>query len=117
MWLCLQEDKPGDYVIASGESHTVREFCEMAFAAIGIELEWHSSGLTESATGNGRLLVTIDPKFYRPAEVNHLEGDSSKARATLRWFPTMTFSGLVAEMVAADLEAVRSNGNKAVRAA
>jgi GDPmannose 4,6-dehydratase len=117
MWLCLQQDKPGDYVIASGESHTVREFCEMAFAAIGVELAWHSKGLTESATGNGRLLITVDPKFYRPAEVNHLEGDSSKARATLRWFPTMTFNGLVAEMVAADLEAVRSNGSQKIRAA
>jgi GDPmannose 4,6-dehydratase len=125
MWLCLQEDKPGDYVIASGESHTVREFCEMAFGAIGIDIEWRGNGEAEVGVWRPnehlydvyRTLVVIDPKFYRPAEVNHLEGDSSKARATLRWFPTMTFRGLVAEMVAADLEAVRSNGNKAVRAA
>ncbi len=118
MWLCLQQDKPDDYVIASGESHSVRDLVEVAFACIGDEIEWvgwgaHESGLSRKT---GRLLITIDPQYYRPSEVNHLQGDSTKARATLRWSPTMTFQGLVSDMVAADLDAVRKNG-KALRAA
>jgi GDPmannose 4,6-dehydratase len=117
MWLCLQQDRPGDYVIASGESHTVREFCELAFGAIGIELFWNGSGEREKGySAFGKPLIEVDPKFYRPAEVNHLEGDPTKARATLRWLPTMSFNGLVAEMVAADVEAVRNNA-KAIRSA
>lgn len=124
MHLCLQQDRPGDYVIASGKSHTVREFCQAAFDCMGIELEWRGEGTDEIGIWrpNRHLadvyltLIRVDQKFYRPAEVNHLEGDSSKARAILQWHPTMPFYELVRTMVAADVEAVRDNA-KALRAA
>lgn len=112
----VQQDKPGDYVIASGESHTVREFCDAAFGAIGIDLIWAGEGINEAGFYGLKPLVVVDQHFYRPAEVNHLEGDPSKARETLGWVPTKSFSDLVSEMVAADLEAARKNA-KALRAA
>lgn len=118
MHLMLQHHGPEDFVIATGESHTVREFVELAFACIGMDIEWHSSGVNESGIDRktGRLVVAVDPQFYRPAEVNHLEGDSSKARATLKWSPTVTFRDLVSEMVSADVNALRTHA-KALRAA
>src|SRR5579859_4617140 len=106
MWRMLQQDKPDDYVLATGESHSVREFAELAFAEIGRTIAWEGSGLDEigrDAT-NGQVLVRIDPARFRPAEVDELCGDSSKAQRVLSWRPVTTFPQLVAEMVAADLD-------------
>ena len=91
MWLMLQQDRPDDYVIATGISHSVASSLEVAFEHVG--LDWHKH-------------VTLDPKLLRPAEVEHLIGDSSKARADLGWKPTVDFTGLVKMMVDADLERV-----------
>lgn len=93
MWLMLQQPEPDDYVVASGESHSVREFCEIAFAHVG--LDW-------------RNYVVTDPAFLRPAEVEHLIGNPAKARARLGWAPTVDFTGLVQMMVDADLERLRT---------
>src|SRR5690606_33742688 len=89
MWLMLQQDAPDDYVIATGESHSVRELVELAFGHVGLDWEQY---------------VRLDPKFLRPAEVDHLIGDSSKARRVLGWTPEVDFPGLVRMMVDADLE-------------
>jgi len=105
MWLMLQQDKPDDYVLATGESHSVREFVEKAFAHIGMTIAWTGSGLTEKgiekATGN--VLVEVDPRYFRPTEVDHLLGDPSKAHAKLGWRHTTSFDALVREMVESDL--------------
>jgi GDPmannose 4,6-dehydratase len=92
MWLMLQEDEPDDYVIATGETHSVREFCERAFSHVGLDYRDH---------------VEIDPRYYRPAEVDLLQGDASKARRALGWVPRVTFDGLVAGMMDAELQALR----------
>lgn len=104
MWLMLQQDNPDDYVIATGETHSVREFVELAFKEIGIDIEWHGSGKNEKGLDkrNGRLLVAINPRYFRPTEVNLLLGDSTKARANLGWRPKTTFKELVSSMVASD---------------
>jgi GDPmannose 4,6-dehydratase len=94
MWLMLQQDEPGDYVIATGETHSVREFCERAFAHVGLDYRDH---------------VEIDPRYYRPAEVDLLQGDASKARRQLGWVPSVTFEGLVAGMMGAELQALRGH--------
>lgn len=105
MYLMMQLPKPEDFVIATGEQHTVREFCELAFKEIGIKIKWHGKGLEEkgidSETGN--TLIEIDDKYFRPAEVNSLMGDATKAYNKLGWKPKTTFSELVKEMVASDL--------------
>jgi GDPmannose 4,6-dehydratase len=93
MWLMLQQDEPDDYVIATGEAHTVRELVELAFKRVGLDWEEH---------------VRIDPRFFRPAEVEHLIGDASKAREKLGWEPRTSFEELVNVMVDADLEALRA---------
>jgi GDPmannose 4,6-dehydratase len=105
MWLMLQEDEPDDFVIATGESHTVREFCEHAFRCVGAELSWRGSGVDEiGVDASGKTLVQIDPVYFRPAEVDALIGDSSKARKALGWAPRATFDELVRLMVEADLQ-------------
>lgn len=105
MWMMLQSPDPDDFVIATGEAHTVREFCEAAFEEIGINLLWEGSGVQEvgldSATGEVR--VDIDPAYFRPSEVEFLLGDATKAKNTLGWKPTVTFKELVKIMVAADV--------------
>jgi len=109
MWLMLQQDTPEDYVIASGEMHTVREFCEMAFREAGIELRWEGEGRDEKGidTATGRVLVEVDPRFFRPAEVEQLLGDPSKARRNLGWNPRKTpLPELVRIMVRHDMEYV-----------
>jgi GDPmannose 4,6-dehydratase len=105
MWLILQQDEPDDYVVATGEMHTVRELCTLAFARAGITLEWRGSGFEEAgidaATGQPR--VVIDPRYLRPSEVELLCGDATKAREKLGWKPRTTFGELVDLMVDADL--------------
>lgn len=110
MWLMLQADQPEDYVIATGETHSVREFCEHAFSQAELPLTWRGEGLEEEGVGpDGRTLVRIDPRFFRPSEVDLLLGDPSKARERLGWVPKVTFAELVRLMTAADLEAVETS--------
>ncbi|MBY0091548.1 GDP-mannose 4,6-dehydratase [Priestia aryabhattai] len=109
MWLILQHDKPEDFVIATGEMHSVREFVQLAFKHTGIEIEWSGEGLEEKGTNKatGEVIVEIDPKFFRPAEVDQLLGDPTKAKTLLNWNPTKTsFEELVRIMVKADMKKV-----------
>ncbi|MEA2905354.1 MAG: GDPmannose 4,6-dehydratase [Alphaproteobacteria bacterium] len=112
MWRILQQAEPDDYVLATGESHSVREFVEQAFAHVGRRIEWHGSGLAEKGleTATGRVLVEVDPRYFRLTEVGKLIGDPSKAHAKLGWRHTTTFNQLVQEMVEADLDIVRREG-------
>ena len=110
MWLMLQQDKPDDFVIATGEQHTVREFCTLAFHHAGIELEWQGEGVEEKGIdkNTGRVLVEVDPKYFRPAEVQTLLGDPTKAKTVLGWNPHRTsFGELVRIMVEHDMTFVR----------
>lgn len=110
MWLILQQPQPDDFVIATGEYHTVREFTTRAFERVGINLRWEGHGLDEKGidTASGRVLVEVDPRFFRPAEVEQLLGDPSKARQTLGWNPRKTsFQELVDMMVDADIQLAR----------
>lgn len=104
MWLMLQAPKPDDYVIATGETHTVREFVEHAAAHIGMEIAWEGEGLAERGVDRktGKTIITIDPRFFRPAEVDYLLGDATKAKTSLGWVPRMSFKGLVETMMDAD---------------
>ncbi len=112
MWQILQQPEPGDYVLATGETHTVREFAERAFAEVGIAIAWKGSGKEERGIDEktGRVLVEIDPRYFRPTEVALLQGDATKAFKTFGWKHMVTFSQLVAEMVAADLTAMKDRG-------
>jgi len=105
MWLILQQKQPDDYVLATGESHSVREFVEKAFAHIGRAIVWRGSGLEEKGfdKSNGEVLVEIDPRYFRPTEVDALLGDPSKACAKLGWRHRTSFDELVKEMVDADM--------------
>lgn len=106
MWRILQQEKPGDYVLATGETHTIREFCELAFKEIGIDLEWQGKGDKETGINKstGKVLIKINPAFYRPAEVDILLGDPSKAEKELGWSRKVDFPGLVKLMVEHDLK-------------
>lgn len=108
MWLMLQQDEPDDYVIATGQTRTVREFVEIAFRTAGIELEWTGHGVEEKATDKvtGRTVVSINPKFFRPAEVELLLGCPEKAEAKLGWKREISFDQLVTGMVRNDMELV-----------
>jgi GDPmannose 4,6-dehydratase len=124
MWLMLQQDTAEDFVIGTGESHSVREFCEFAFREAGLELEWRNSGTAEEGVlagfsysaslpssnsqlpASGTTLVAIDPRYFRPTEVEFLLADDSKARKRLGWEPKVTFNELVRIMVAADINAL-----------
>ena len=112
MWRILQQPEPDDYVLATGETHTVREFVECAFAEIGIEIAWKGAGIEERGfdTKSGRNLVAIDPRYFRPTEVDLLLGDPSKAFNKLGWKHTISFSQLVSEMVASDLIVMKERG-------
>jgi GDPmannose 4,6-dehydratase len=105
MHLILQQDKPDDYVLATGETHTVREFVELAFGHVGRTIKWSGKGEAEKGLDakTGEVLVEVDPKFYRPAEVQFLLGDPSKAKRELGWTPKTSFAQLVEEMVKADV--------------
>lgn len=105
MWLMLQQPKPDDFILATGETHTVREFVEAAFAAAGMKLNWKGSGLSEKGLNarTGKPVVEVSREFYRPAEVDLLVGDASKAKMKLGWSPRTGFGDLVALMVDAEL--------------
>ena len=110
MWLILQQEKPEDFVIATGQYHTVREFCTLAFREVGIELRWEGEGVEEKGidVATGKVLVEVDPKYFRPAEVDQLLGDPTKARERLGWNPQKTsFEELVRIMVQHDMKKVR----------
>lgn len=109
MWRIVQQDQPGDYVLATGEAHTVREFVELAFCEIGRRIMWRGEGLSEvGLDGNtGSVLVRIDPRYFRPTEVDLLLGDPTKAGAQLGWQHKTSFTSLVKEMVASDIEEAR----------
>jgi GDPmannose 4,6-dehydratase len=104
-WLMLQQDEPEDYVIATGQQYSVRDFVNAAADELGLKLTWRGSGTDEKAfDSHGQCVVAVDPHYMRPAEVDTLMGDASKARAKLRWKPKISFRELVAEMVAGDLK-------------
>ena len=109
MWLMLQQDLPDDYVFATGEMRSVREFVEAAFNEVGRQVEWHGVGKSEKGIDKvtGKVLVEVDPRYFRPAEVDVLLGDASYAREKLGWQPQTGFLELVAEMVQADLALLR----------
>jgi GDPmannose 4,6-dehydratase len=109
MWRMVQADAPGDYVLCTGEMHTVREFCLHAFARAGIELDFRGQGVDEVGVHveTGKTVVAIDPGYFRPTEVDLLLGDYSKAKKALGWSPRVTFDELVNMMVDADLLAVQ----------
>ena len=105
MHLMMQQPKSDDYVISSGEVHSVREFCELAAGCLGYDLEWQGEGVDEKGIDavTGKVLIAIDPRFMRPAEVEYLKGDSSKAETALGWSRSYSFAALVNEMVMSDL--------------
>jgi len=103
-WLMLQQDTPDDYVIATGEQHSVKEFCELAFAELGMDIKWRGQGIDEIGVCGDRVLISIDPRYFRPTEVETLLGDPSKAQAKLGWKARTTFKELVSEMVNEDLQ-------------
>jgi len=108
MWRMLQQEQPDDYVVGTGETHSVREFCELAFREIGVELVWEGSGVEERGVdrATGRTLVVVDPRYFRPAEVELLQADPRKAWEKLGWQPRVSFSELVQLMVQADRQAL-----------
>ena len=105
MWLMLQQETPDDYVIATGVAHSVRELCELAFAKAGYDVAWEGSGVDEKGIDkdSGRVLIEIDPRYFRPSEVDDLRGDSSKAKAELGWEPRTSFEELISLMAESDL--------------
>lgn len=110
MWLMLQQDKPDDFVVATGETHSVREFCLKTFEKAGIDLEFVGSGLDEKGIDKktGKVLIEIDPAYFRPAEVDYLCGDASKARKILGWKPEYDLDGLIDEMLENDIKEVKT---------
>ena len=112
MWRMLQADKPGDYVMATGETHSVREFIEASFAVLGEEISWKEKGVSEVGVlkSSGKIVVSINPRYYRPTEVELLIGDSTKAKEELGWKPKTKFKDLVKIMVGADLKKQKKRG-------
>jgi GDPmannose 4,6-dehydratase len=112
-WLMLQQDAPDDFVIATGEQHSVREFVERSAQLLGWEIEWRGTGVAEQGVdrASGRVLVKVDPRYFRPAEVETLLGDPAKAKARLGWVPEVGFDELVREMVATDHEIARRDAH------
>jgi GDPmannose 4,6-dehydratase len=114
MWRILQQAEPDDYVLATGESHSVREFTELAFAKLGYQIEWQGKDEKEKGIDrkSGRTLIEIDPRYFRPTEVEHLLGNAGKARRKLGWQHTTGFADLVDEMVTADLALMKQESNQ-----
>lgn len=108
MWRIVQQDTPDDFVLATGEKHSVREFVELAFGEVGISVRWQGTGVDEKGydADSGKLLVSVDPRYFRPTEVDLLIGDARKARRVLDWSPKISFREMVAQMVRSDLESV-----------
>jgi GDPmannose 4,6-dehydratase len=113
MWRIVQQQEPDDYILATGETHSVREFVELAFAEVGRKIEWRGKGIDEAGidSSTGDTLVRIDSRYFRPAEVDMLLGDPSKAHRVLGWEHTVTFPELVSEMVKSDLEAIANESH------
>ena len=111
MWRMLQQEEPEDFVLATGVTTTIREFTERAFAEVGITLEWSGNGVDETGRDakSGNILVSIDPTYFRPTEVDLLIGDASKAREKLGWQPTCNLQQMIEEMIKADLEEARKD--------
>ncbi|MDP7438550.1 MAG: GDP-mannose 4,6-dehydratase [SAR324 cluster bacterium] len=111
MWRILQQEEPEDFVLATGVTTTIREFTERAFAEVGITLEWSGNGVDETGRDakSGNILVSIDPNYFRPTEVDLLIGDASKAREKLGWQPTCNLQQMIEEMIKADLEETRKD--------
>ena len=109
MWLMLQQNRPDDYILATGESHTVREFVELAFREVGCQIEWQGSGLKEKGINKKtkKIMIEVDSRYFRPNEVEHLCGDPTKARQKLGWRHKINFTQLVKEMVKSDLSKVK----------
>jgi len=110
MWMMLQQDTPEDFVLATGETHPVREYVEKAFGVVGIKLKWSGEGVEEQAIDvkTGKVIVKVDTRYFRPAEVDLLLGNPAKAERLLGWKRKVTFDQLVKEMVEADLKAASS---------
>lgn len=106
MWLMMQHEIPEDFVIATGETHPIREFVELAYRELGIEIKWSGKGVDEVGIdkANGKIIVRVDPRYFRPAEVDYLLGDASKAKAKLHWKPKTNLKELVRIMIDADLK-------------
>ncbi len=110
MWRMLQQDQPGDYILATGEQHSVREFVELSFSVIGVKISWNGNGIEEQGIDEktGKVLVEIDPRYFRPTETDLLLGDPTKAHKILGWQHTTSFNQLVHEMVKSDLELLKA---------
>jgi len=110
MWLMLQQDQPQDFVLATGEMHSVRSFCSSAFSAAGVNLEWSGEGVNEIGVdkASGKTIIAVDPRYFRPAEVELLVGDATKANTQLGWYPEYTLDSMIQEMVESDLKQARS---------
>ena len=117
MWLMLQQPEPGDYVLASGEAHSVRDFVEEAFRHVGRDIQWQGAGVEEKGLDakSGDVLVQVDPRYFRPSEVDLLIGDPTKALEKLGWHHSVSFSALVQEMVEADLDTVKGESERLSR--
>lgn len=109
MWMMLQQAEPEDMVIATGQTHSVREFCSRAFEAVNIDVEWEGKGVDEVGINRetGKVVVRVDPRYFRPTEVDLLLGDAARARAKLGWEPRYTLESMIDEMVVADLQVAR----------
>ena len=114
MWLMLQQDEPDDFVLATGETRSVRDFVEAAFQRVDRSIEWRGTGVDEKGydARSGEEIICIDPRYYRPTEVDLLLGDAGKARERLGWRPRISFDEMVNEMVARDLELLRHAGQR-----
>ena len=111
MWKMLQQDKPEDYVLATGKTSTIREFCELAFKELNIEIKWKGSGANEVGIDrlSGKEIIAIDSNYYRPTEVDLLVGDASKAKKLLHWKPKYNLISLVSEMISSDLDQIKKS--------
>ena len=107
-WMMLQQKNPEDYVIATGKQYSVRDFVNEASKNLDMKIEWRGKGLEEMGFVNGKNIIEIDPRYFRPTEVETLLGDSSKAKAQLNWSPKISFEQLVKEMIDEDLKLVKS---------
>lgn len=117
MWRILQQERPDDYVLATGETRSVREFVEASFAFIGRKIEWRGNGVDEIGidSATGKIVIRVDRGYFRPTEVDILVGDATKAREKLNWVATTKFSNLVSEMMAADLDAAKTAQKTGIR--